>query len=139
MHLIIDGFNGDQTRMADLEFIYSLLDEYPGRIGMRKIMPPYVFRYVDSKPEDWGISGFVLIAESHISIHTFPDRAHVNIDIFSCKSFDAELATEHLSEAFGLGDVKMRILERGLEYPFDVQLATGIVSGERSELMSARG
>src|SRR3989337_2467666 len=104
MHLIIDGFGGDIQKMKGLEFIYGLLDQYPARIGMQKIMPPYVFRYVGAKPEDWGISGFVLIAESHISIHTFPERSYINIDMFSCKEFDAEQTVKDLKRQFGLAE-----------------------------------
>ena len=130
MHLIIDGYEGNRQRLQDIEFIYDLLDSYPGRIGMRKIMPPYVFRYADSKPEDWGISGFVLIAGGHISLHTFPNKSHINIDIFSCKEFDAVLVVEHMTEHFGLGKVRTKLLRRGPEYPMDIEEATGIVLPE---------
>lgn len=131
MHLIIDGYEGNRQRLQDLEFIYGLLDNYPARIGMRKIMPPYVFRYADSKPEDWGISGFVLIAESHISLHTFPDKGYINIDIFSCKEFDAALVMEHMKEHFGLGKVRTKLLRRGLEYHMNLEGTTGTRGIER--------
>jgi S-adenosylmethionine decarboxylase len=116
MHLIIDGYRGNAQKMQDVEFIYQLLDAYPSQIGMLKISPPKVSKYVGSKPEDWGVSGFVLIAESHISIHTFPERSYINIDIFSCKEFDAEQAIKDLQQQFGLAEVRSYILNRGLEY-----------------------
>lgn len=131
MHLIVDGFGGDPQRMADLDHIFDLLDHYPDRIGMTKIMPPYVFKYHGKVPGDWGISGFVLIAESHISVHTFPDRAHVSVDIFSCKSFDTSYAIENVKAAFGLTTVEVRVLERGLEYPHDPSIAADLVHVER--------
>ncbi|HEY49827.1 MAG TPA: adenosylmethionine decarboxylase [Dehalococcoidia bacterium] len=116
MHLIIDGYNGDSQKMQDVNFIYELLDIYPSQIGMTKISPPKVSKYVGSKPEDWGVSGFVLIAESHISVHTFPERCYINIDIFSCKEFDAEQAIKDLQRQFNLSEVRSYILNRGLEY-----------------------
>ena len=116
MHLIIDGYNGDSQKMQDVDFIYQLLDSYPSQIEMTKISLPKVSKYIGSKPEDWGVSGFVLIAESHISIHTFPERSYINIDIFSCKEFDAEQITRDLKQKFGLGEVRSYILNRGLEY-----------------------
>ena len=116
MHLIIDGYNGDSQKMQDVDFIYQLLDSYPSQIEMTKISLPKVSKYIGSKPEDWGVSGFVLIAESHISIHTFPERSYINIDIFSCKEFDAEQITRDLQQKFGLGEVRSYILNRGLEY-----------------------
>jgi S-adenosylmethionine decarboxylase len=116
MHLIIDGYGGDPRKMQDADFIGHVLNIYPSQIGMLRISPAQVSKYVGSKPEDWGISGFVLIAESHISIHTFPERSYINIDIFSCKEFDAEQAIKDLKEKFGLADVRSYILSRGLEY-----------------------
>jgi S-adenosylmethionine decarboxylase len=116
MHLIIDGYSGNAQKMQDVDFIYQLLDAYPSQIGMTKISPPQVSKYIGSKPEDWGISGFVLIAESHISIHTFPERSYINIDIFSCKEFDAEQTIRDLQQQFGLAEIRSYILSRGLEY-----------------------
>jgi S-adenosylmethionine decarboxylase len=116
MHLIIDGYGGDPQKMQDVEFIYKILDGYPSQIGMTKISTPHVSKYVGSKPEDWGVSGFVLIAESHISIHTFPEKFYINIDVFSCKEFDAERAIKEFKHNFGLTEVRSYILNRGLEF-----------------------
>jgi S-adenosylmethionine decarboxylase len=119
MHLTIDGYGGDPGRLADEDLVRALLDECPDEIGMTKIAPPYVCPYYPSaegQSTDWGISGFVLIAESHLSVHTFPARGLVWADIFSCKGFDAERVTERVKAAFALSDTRLHLLERGLEY-----------------------
>ena len=116
MHLIIDGFGSNRELLESEELIYQLLDDYPTQIGMTKVTPPYVFRYIGTKPEDWGISGFVLIAESHISIHTFPERGYVNIDVFSCKDFDSEQVIKDLQARLELTKLRSYLLNRGLEY-----------------------
>ena len=131
MHLTIDGFGGNREKLASEELVRGLLDRYPESIGMTKIAAPYVQRYVGSKPEDWGVSGFVLIAESHIAVHTFPERGYVWADIFSCKGFDAEEAVRRVSEAFELQGARTRILERGLEYPHLVTEAVPLAEQER--------
>ena len=138
MHLIIDGYGGDPQQMQDEALILQLLDRYPSQIGMKKIAPPSVLRYIGEKPEDWGISGFVLIAESHISIHTFPEKAYINIDIFSCKPFDAEGAAEVMRREFGLAAVKTYLLERGLEYPTSLEAAAEVVAQERLQVAPTR-
>jgi len=102
--------------MEDEVLIRLLLDSYPAEIGMTKICEPVVLRYVGTKPEDWGVSGFVMIAESHISLHTFVDRCFVNIDVFSCKEFDADRVIRDLSERLKLYKVSSYVLTRGLEY-----------------------
>ena len=75
MHLLIDGYGADPELLADQQLIAEFLDEFPSQIGMTKISSPQVHNYVGAVPEDWGVSGFVIIAESHISIHTFPEKA----------------------------------------------------------------
>jgi len=105
-HLIIDGYTDNEAILQDDQFIYNLLDKYPEQIGMTRIQGPVVFRYNGLKPEDWGISGLVFIAESHISIHTFVERQYMNIDVFSCKEFDADRVIRDFKDKFGL--IKMR-------------------------------
>ena len=112
MHLIIDGYNGDVQRMQDADFIQQLLDVYPSKIGMTKISPPKVSSYDGSEPAESRVSGFVGLAESHISIHTFPGESYVNIDIFSCKEFDAEGVVLDLKNTFGLTEVRSYVINR---------------------------
>ena len=116
MHLIIDGYGGDVEKMWDLELVRDFLTDYPSNLGMTRITEPKVLEYNGPKVEDAGVSGFVIIAESHISIHTFPHREYVNIDIFSCKSFDNHRALDDAKQLFGLEDVKTWLLDRGLEW-----------------------
>ena len=115
MHLIVDGFGASREMLESEDMIFRFLDEYPSRINMTKVAPPQVFRYCGSKPEDWGVTGVVVIAESHISIHTFPERRYVNIDIFSCKDFDHQRAASELKERFQFDDMKTLLLPRGLQ------------------------
>jgi len=122
MHLVIEGRGGDWHKLQDLPALYELLDTLPGRINMTKIMPPIVTRYVGVTPEDWGISGFVMIAESHISVHTFPESGEVSIDVFSCKEFDPAKTCDILMEQFGLASVETCVLRRGLEYGLETSM-----------------
>lgn len=130
-HLMIDGYGGDRDRLEDLDGLYRFLDEYPSKMGMTKIMPPYVFRYVGAKPEDWGISGVVLIAESHISVHTFPEKGFVSVDLYSCKAFDTEAAMSEVEAVFGLKKLEVNTLDRGREFPKDIGLASTVVRQDR--------
>ena len=117
MHLIIDGYGSDAAILGSEEFIFKLLDEYPAQIGMTKISAPHVIKYTGGKPEEWGVSGFVFIAESHIAVHTFPERGYINMDIFSCKDFDATRAVEGLSARLKLGEKRTYLLDRGEMVP----------------------
>ena len=133
MHLIVDGYGGNVGVMEDPDALFRFLDEYPDAIGMTKITVPQVYTYAGRKPEDNGLSGFVLIAESHISVHTFPRRRYINIDVFSCKEFDASKALRELQATFSLETVRSWTLDRGLEYS-DTEAAARAVEMERSQL-----
>src|SRR3954469_18390204 len=131
MHLTIDGYGGDRELLSSEALVHDLLDRYPGEIHMTKISEPYVIRYVGEKPDDWGVTGFVIIAESHIAVHTFPERGYVWVAVFSCKEFEADFTTDRIVNTFGLTSIKTNILERGLEYPHAVSEARPVAMGER--------
>ncbi len=133
-HLMLDGYGCDRERLEDLSLIYKFLSEYPAHIKMTKIMPPYVFRYDAENPADWGISGFVLIAESHISIHTFPEKNYLSLDIFSCKEFDSEHAISYVNKLFAVQKSEIKLLDRGLEFPKNIRRSAHIVREERHHL-----
>jgi S-adenosylmethionine decarboxylase len=112
MHLIIDGYSNNQRILQDEGFLRTMLDSIPTMIGMTKISEPFVFRYVGDKPEEWGISGFVFIAESHISFHTFVERSFINIDVFSCRDFNVKEAISHFQEILELNKYKSYLVNR---------------------------
>tara|TARA_A100001011_G_scaffold391170_1_gene476066 strand:- start:1698 stop:2183 length:486 start_codon:yes stop_codon:yes gene_type:complete len=52
------------------------------------------------KEESYGFSTFVMIAESHLSIHTFPELNYISFDCYSCKYFDTDLVEKLLKDYF---------------------------------------
>ncbi len=118
LHLTLDGYGCDKAKLSDLNLIFQVLDKLPAAIGMKKIITPYVIPYDGAeKPEDWGISGFVMIAESHISIHTYPEKDYITADVYSCNHFDSDKAVAFLVKAFGIREVNRNEVLRGLKFP----------------------
>jgi len=115
-HLIIDGTKCDTTKLGDRVLIEQILDDYPRAIGMTKIGGPYLFDYQAPDPAYSGVSGIVIIAESHIAIHTFPALDYFTMDIFSCKNFDPEVAIAYIKEAFGCQEMDRTLVQRGLSF-----------------------
>ena len=65
-----------------------------------------------------GITGVVLLAESHLAVHTWPELGAVTIDVYVCNlkadnSGQAQIALDHLVNAFGARDVARHALQRG--------------------------
>lgn len=135
-HLILEAYGCPAELLGDMTAVSTMLDAYPDKLDMTKIMPPYVFRYQGTVPDDWGVSGVVLIAESHISIHTFPDKGFVTLDIFSCRDFDVDAAIEYFCSIFKPERYDKELIMRGREFPRSAARAGHIVERERLRLAS---
>ena len=119
VHLMFDGYNASAALLADKEHLTRLLTELPKQMGMHTIAEPVVVEVGPLNIKDpGGISGFVLIAESHISYHTFPKRGFVTADVYTCQNdLDTAKFTKLLSEVFGTSDYDIHVQKRGLRYP----------------------
>ncbi|MBU0630765.1 MAG: adenosylmethionine decarboxylase [Candidatus Margulisbacteria bacterium] len=115
-HLIVDCYGCSKEKLEDVLFVHDMLDTFPEKIGMTKISEPHVFRSTAGGEEMTGVSGVVLVAESHISVHTFPETGHVFIDIFSCKDFNTEYASQYLSEVFVSSRHEVSRTSHGIEF-----------------------
>lgn len=63
----------------------------------------------------FGVSGVIIIMESHFTIHTWPEHAYAAVDIFTCgNSIDTEKAVAFLQKAFGAAQVSTQFIERGV-------------------------
>jgi S-adenosylmethionine decarboxylase len=61
-----------------------------------------------------GLSGVAVLAESHISIHTWPERGYAAIDVFMCGACDPYKAVPVMREAFEPGNVQLSEQKRGI-------------------------
>jgi len=116
MHFMLDCYGCPKDKLNDVALVFNFLDSFPEKIKMTKVSEPQVFKYNANSAGEWGVSGVVLIAESHISIHTFPDKEHVFIDIFSCKKFDTDLAKEEIMKVFAATDHDEKVLDHAFHF-----------------------
>jgi len=66
------------------------------------------------KKEEYGYSSFVMIAESHLSMHTFPELGYFSFDCYSCKDFDSSLVVSILHKNFSIRKMIRKETERVL-------------------------
>ena len=108
-HLMLDCFGC--KNLEDFALVHSFLDELPGRIGMHKLAPPYVIK--QDKPQDKGVTGVVILEESHAAIHTFAQTGLITIDVYSCKDFDPKIVIEFVKQKFSTERIGVNFVERG--------------------------
>jgi S-adenosylmethionine decarboxylase len=121
VHLMLDGYDADPSLLADADRLRRILDRLPAEMGMHPIHVPVVVEVGQKNRKDpGGLSGFVMIAESHLSFHTFPARGFVSIDIYTCQNdLDIARVSARLRAAFGIRDADIHVQKRGLRYPAD--------------------
>jgi S-adenosylmethionine decarboxylase len=85
-----------------------VLEEVPTRLELTLVSRPQIHR---ANPES--IAGIVLLAESHFSLHVFPECGVVHGDLFSCKAFEIAIARKCLDEFFRFRHLSEQVIDRG--------------------------
>jgi S-adenosylmethionine decarboxylase len=82
-------------------------------VGMQPVSTPQIVFLDNEPPEPPGISAFVILAESHVSFHTWPESGYVSLDIYSCKTFDVDKAERFILDFWKpKGEVNKQVVER---------------------------
>jgi S-adenosylmethionine decarboxylase len=121
LHLMIDGYQGEEKKLDNKKLVEKMLGELPGKLNMQIVMGPVV-RHIkgNDKKDPGGYSGFVVIAESHISIHTFPARKFVSADVYTCTDvLNKKYVLSYFKKAFGLKSIEVNFVKRGTRYPLE--------------------
>ncbi|MBP5993849.1 MAG: S-adenosylmethionine decarboxylase [Candidatus Moranbacteria bacterium] len=118
-HLTLDGYGGDHDKLNNKEVVLACLNNLPEELGMHKLSQPEIYWADGNDSKDpGGWSGFVVIEESHISIHTFPGRKFVSIDVYTCQNgLDRKFISGYFINKFGLQDTEENLVIRGTKYP----------------------
>lgn len=116
-HLMLDCRGCNPEKLGDVAYIFDILNRLPEMVGMTKITQPYVFPYAGLVPEDKGVTGVVIIAESHLTFHSFTEKDYFFFDLFSCKPFDVAAAKRFMTDAFEVKNVEVHQALRGRDFP----------------------
>jgi len=117
-HLMLDLYGCDERRLGNIQLVKKFLEDLQAKLSLRKISEAIVNFYSTPTP---GISGFILISESHITIHTFIYERYAAVDIFSCKPFDEKIAIQEVQKIFEPERMEKRLVSRGKYYPIEVR------------------
>lgn len=108
-HLLVELQDCDREALNDLDFIREAMLEAAIDCGAT-VMGESFHRF---SPQ--GVSGVVIIAESHLSIHTWPEYGYAAVDVFTCgTSVEPRRAAEVLAEKLGAKSRSLMELPRGL-------------------------
>ena len=115
-HLTLDLYGCDKKKLTDVDFITKVMNEIPEELNMNKFAEPHITDVPGQGENSFdrgGITGFVILVESHMTIHTFPADGYASFDIFSCKDFDKKYAADILMKKLGAKKVETNFITRG--------------------------
>lgn len=109
-HLIVELAGCNQEALNDEVFLREKLREAAQTAGTT-ILSVHSHKFTPA-----GVTAFALLAESHISIHTWPELGYAAVDAFTCgHSTHTELAIETVAQALGSKNTKVITVKRGLQ------------------------
>jgi S-adenosylmethionine decarboxylase len=106
-HLLVEFSGCDAVSLADLERVTDAMLQAAAASGATVVT--HSFHHFSP----YGVSGAVIIAESHLAIHTWPEHGFAAVDFFSCGGVDMDCGMAVLKAAFQARDETRLELERG--------------------------
>ena len=106
-HLLLELYRCDYEKLNDESFLRCTLNR------AAKLAKATVLDLISNKFDPQGVTAIALLAESHISIHTWPESNYSAVDIFTCgQNMLPELASQYLIEALKAEEHYLRVIER---------------------------
>ena len=106
-HLLLELYRCNYEKLNDESFLRCTLNK------AAKLAKATVLNLISNKFEPQGATAIALLAESHISIHTWPESNYSAVDIFTCgQNMLPELASQYLIEALKAEEHFLRVIDR---------------------------
>ncbi|MDZ7757672.1 adenosylmethionine decarboxylase [Rhodohalobacter sp.] len=107
--ILVEFYDCDESKINDVTYIENSL------IQATKASKATIISHNFHKFSPYGVSGVVVIAESHVAIHTWPEYNYCAVDIFTCgDTIDPWVIQEHLKEYFESKNVSSMEMKRGM-------------------------
>ena len=120
-HFLLELYRCDCEKLNDELFLRCILNR------ASKLANATVLNLISNKFEPQGVTAIALLAESHISIHTWPESYYSAVDIFTCgQNMMPELATQYLIEDMKAEEHTLRVIQRNPPEEVHKQIRTAI-------------
>ncbi len=107
--ILVEFYDCDSDKINDVEYIESSF------LAATRASKATIISHNFHKFSPHGVSGVVVIAESHVSIHSWPEYNYAAVDIFTCgDTIDPWVIQEHLKKAFNSQNTSSMEMKRGM-------------------------
>lgn len=115
-HLMLDCYRCAPDKLDCIDACYEFLERLVDEIGAEKQTQPYVFRTPEHFKGKEGLSGWVPIVESGISIHTLTGSRFISLDVYSCRQFNNDQIMAFTKQFFEPEEIESNFILRGKKY-----------------------
>ena len=106
-HYLLELYRCNYEKLNDESFLRCTLN------NAAKLANATVLNLVSNKFEPQGVTAIALLAESHLSIHTWPEEHYSAVDIFTCgKNMKPDLSCKYLIQTLMAGEHLLRVIHR---------------------------
>ncbi|SDZ54245.1 S-adenosylmethionine decarboxylase [Evansella caseinilytica] len=107
-HVIAELWDCDNEKLNDINYIERLFVDAALEAGAE------VREVAFHKFAPHGVSGVVIISESHLTIHSFPEHGYASIDVYTCGNLDPNVASNFIAKSLGAKTTEVVELPRGM-------------------------
>ena len=107
-HYIAEFYGCNRTFIDDVDRIENILLKAV-EISNATMIKPFFHKF---SPQ--GVTGVILISESHLSIHTWPERGYAAVDLFSCGDFNYNETFDYIEREIESEKAFVSVIQRGL-------------------------
>lgn len=107
---LVEAAGCRESALRDVGVLDALFARVIGELGLSPLHAPawHVF------PGAGGVTGFVMLTESHLALHTYPEHGIATFNLYCCRPRPDWPWRERLAELLGATDVRVRVLDRAL-------------------------
>ena len=111
-HLMMEFYGCDQEKINSRKFLHNIVKSAVKEVGLTSLGS----RFHQFQPH--GVTGFTLLAQSHISFHTWPEFGYLVLDIFTCGDQNqADKLAHHFMQQLRPDRVNRQVGRKGYKYP----------------------
>ena len=107
-HVIAELWQCDFDKLNDMDYIEKTFVDAALKSGAE------VREVAFHKFAPQGVSGVVIISESHLTIHSFPEHGYASVDVYTCGDLDTTIAAKYIAEALGSTSSELVEIPRGM-------------------------
>jgi len=118
-HLLVEVIVKDSAPLTKISHLRKFFAEIVKQLHFTVIAKPFFYKFPSKDGyHEGGITGFCIVGESHIAIHTWPEANYFAFDIFSCRNFDEKVSLRIIKNHFLTKHIYSEIIERGIKINF---------------------